>query len=512
MAFVSQPLPQEQQNQLGPTGQTTPNPLSLLPPQAAQTGGSAGQGGGAQGQSTAPSVGTSTQFGSNASKLGDYLQANQDQVQQMANQIAGQMGQNYSNIQQGIGQAGQQFGQQVQGGYTPTDPTLLQNVQQNPTAVAGNPQQLQSFQQQFNDQYTGPTSFEGSTLYGNQAQQIQNAVQQANLLGSFSGLSGYLQNNIESNPTPGQNTLDTTLLQANQPAFQTVQQAAAPFSTLQGQLGQQATTQDAAIQAAQQQAQAAQQAAQGAWTTAGQNFANTVNQELGQASQGYTGAQNALNNYIAQLQKPGLSGLTPAQMMQLGVDPTVMGEYIAAPTVEQEMQQNWTNLPALNPLPAGVGPGANEWTLPTIGAGPTAATVATPQDYATLAALTQLGGNAPTGSPLQAGQANMAGTYQTPNFKPTPNNQALAQDLYNQLNPWASVPGSTAQGTNGGYATAESDYINLMNTLAQFLGQPAFNANYPTPTPPAPTPPPGTPPTNGPPFLGPPGGDVHRGV
>lgn len=491
MAFVQSPLPPEQQNQLGPQGQTTPNPLALLPPQAAQTGGSVGQGGGSSAP-TAPGVGSSTQFGSNASRLSDYLQANQDQTQAMANQIAGQMGTNLGGLKSSIDTAGTTFGQSVAGGYTPLDPTLVGNVQANPTAAAANPQNVSEFQSLLNDQYTGPASFEGSQPYADVQKNVQNAVQNAQAIGTYPGLSTYLQNNIETNPTQGQNTLDTTLLEANMPAWQTIQSAATPYSNLPGYLANETTAQDAAIQSAQQAAPAAAQAAQGAWNTAGTNLSNTVAQELAQAEQGYTQGQTGLNKYIAALQKPGLSGLTTFQQQMLGIDPTVMQEYIGAPTVQNEMTGEWNSLPALSPLR----PGANDFTFPTIGPGPNAANTATPADYATLAALTSLsGGKAPMNAPISAANAAQGGTYTPQNFNPTPNNKALAQDLYNQMNPWttANFGTLTPTGNPGGALGAEHDYYTMMNTLAQYLGLPPVVTNAP----PSPAPPPQPPTTGG---------------
>ncbi len=254
MAFVQSPIPEEEQNQLGPAGQTTPNPLGMLPPQAAQTGGSAGQGGGSQAGGAAPTKGTPTQFGSNASKLGDYLKANQDQVQNMAGNIAGNLGQQFGNVKGSIDQAGQQFGGMVSGGYTPYDPTVINQAAANPTGFAAKPENVKAFQSQFNDQYTGPSSFEGSTPYANVQKGLTDAVQEAGQLNTYPGLSTYLQNNVEKNATPGQNTLDTVLLQGNQPAYAQVQNAAKSFSTLPDYLANLGTTQNQAVQKAQSDA------------------------------------------------------------------------------------------------------------------------------------------------------------------------------------------------------------------------------------------------------------------
>ena len=145
MAYVSDPIPQNEQNQFAPTGQTTPNPMSQLPPQA---GGSVGQGGSG---GTAPGTGTPTQFGSNASKLSDYLTANADQVQGMGNQVAGQLGQNFNQVQGDVNAAGQGFQQAVSGGYTPYNADIVNQATSDPTQFVQNADNVTAFQKQLNN-------------------------------------------------------------------------------------------------------------------------------------------------------------------------------------------------------------------------------------------------------------------------------------------------------------------------------------------------------------------------
>ncbi len=502
MAFVSSPLPQEEQNQFSGTGQTTPNPMSLLPPQATQTGGSSGQGGGTSAAGTTPGVGTSTQFGSGASRLSDYLKANQDQVQGMANNIAGNIGNQYSGLQSGIKEAGQTFGSQVQGGYTPTDPTVLGQVQESPVKAASNPDTLSSFQKQLNSQYTGPSSFEASQPYQGIQRKVQDAVSQSQLLNTYPGLSTYLQNNVEKNATPGQNTLDTVLLQGNTNAYQTVKDAAKPFEGLTNQLGDVASQQTQGIQAAQQGADTARAGAQSALKSATDPFVSGINSRLGEAEQGYVTGQNTLNSYLKNIADYGLAGRNTQENQTLGVAPEVITGFSGLPTVMSEMQGAWNNLPALSSAKPG---SLNDWTVPQIGAGPSASSIATPDDYAMLQALTSLGGNAPSNSPIDMANAAQAGTYNPQGmFSPTPNNKALGQDLFDYLQPWGNIPGATPK-AGGNQSSATADYASYMNTLAQYLGLPAFNTNYPT------TPPPVTQePPSGPPYTAPPGGG--RGI
>lgn len=284
MAFVQSPLPQEQQNQQGASGVTTANPLTQLPP---QTGGSAGTGGSGQ----APGVGSPTQFGTNASKLSDYLAANKDQIQTMGQNIAGTLTGQYNSLTGNINALGQDFGSQVGAGYSAPDKALVDRAASAPSNFVNNPNDVSAFQKQFNDTYSGPANIESYSPYAKVQGDVQSAVQNASLLGSPAGLSTYLQNNVESNATPGQNTLDSVLLQGNPEAQQAVTTAAKPFAGLTDYLSGQAAQSDKSVADAQNAASQAAQYAQNAFTGTGgvvptmqQNLTNALNTARQQAT------------------------------------------------------------------------------------------------------------------------------------------------------------------------------------------------------------------------------------
>lgn len=383
MAFVQSPLPDEQQNKLGQSGTTTPNPLSLLPPQAAQTGGSAGSGGGAQAGS-APSVGTSTQFGSNASRLSDYLSANKDQVQGMANNIAGGLGSQYQGVKGNIDQAGQNFANTVQQGFTPYNKDVISGVSNDPTNFAKDPNNVKAFQGQLNDKYTGPSSFEGSQQYGGVQEGITNAVQQAGLLNSPAGLSTYLQNNIENNATPGQNTLDTVLLQGNQPAYQQVQDAAKPFSGLQDYLKSIGQPLNQSVQAAQAAAPMAAQEAQAALSGRTSGLSNAINTGVTGAEAQRTAYNKSLSDFLGNVSSGDqfLDQLAQgAGKSRSAYAPSVRDTYF--PIIS-------ANSPLNTPI--------------------SASNYATPEQYAEASALQQLSGNNLTGLPISQDTLSQAGT------------------------------------------------------------------------------------------------------
>lgn len=467
MAFVT-PLPQEQQNQFSPQGQTTPNPMSMMPPQA---GGSSGQGG-AGGPSNAPSMGSSTQFGSSASRLGDYLQANKDQVQQMANQVAGQIGTNYNNVQQGVNQAGQNFANLVQSSYTPTDPSVLNQVKSNPTDAAKNPDTLKAFQSQLNSQYTGPSSFEGSTEYSGAQKNVQDAIQQAGLLGNYSGLSGYLQNNIEKNATPGQNTLDSVLLQSSQPAFQTVQDAAKPFAGLNDYLSGVSAQQNQGVQAAQAAAPAARQSAQQTLTDVATPFVSGLNTAYTQGTQKSTDYNNKLNTVADKVANGKFDSLTPEEQSLIGYNPALTNLISGYPTLLSQQAQD-------NPINFG-----QFFTQGQQAQVPTPANVVSPDQIAEWQALTQLGGNSPTGlnfdmptaaQPLQGQTGSQPGVL--PEYKNMQALQAIDSsygNMYDQLvsNGFQGVPQQGVQRLE--------DYMNALRG-AEGSAQPGSQPLTPPP-------------------------------
>jgi hypothetical protein len=469
MAFVQSQIPEEQQNQFAQQGQTTPNPLALVPPQA---GGSAGQGGGSQ--TTAPGVGSSTQFGSGASRLGDYLKANQDQVQGMASDIAGDFSNQYSDVQNQITQAGQQFGNQVSQGYTPNDPSLLQQVQDNPVQSANDPQTLEKFRKQMQSTYSGPSSFEASDPYMNVQKNVQDAMSQADLVKNFSGLSTYLQQNVSPTATPGQNTLDTTLLQANQPAFNSIKQAVEPFSGLDDYLAQISGQQTQAIQQAQQGAPQAAQAAQSTYQGLVNPFVSGLNESYQGATKQATDYNTLLNSISDKIGNNDLSALTPEEQQLIGFNPQII------PLIQQ--------YGSIFPTQAQQNPLTPSQFL-TQGAQaqvPGPQNVVNQDQIAMWQALSQLGGGAPQGlnfeMPTEAVGIPGQGSG-LPGQLPAYNNMGVLNQIQ------GSYGNMYDQLKNTGFAGTENgqEIINYMNQLYSTMGQ-----GQPTSQPTSPPPAPGT--------------------
>lgn len=406
-----------QENQYAPQGQTTPNPAGEAPP---QSGGSAGDESGG-GNAKTSAGGTPTQFGSSASKLGDYLSANAPQVQSQADKMAGGLNAQYGQLQGGIQNAANQFGQQVQGGYAAPNKELVNQAFSNPSQFVMNPDSVKAFQAQYNNQYTGPQNFEGTQGYGDIQGKIGQAVQQGNLLGTQTGLQSYLQGNSK-NPTSASSTLDALLMRGNPGAQQTIQNAAGQFGNLTGQLGTATTGANKSVQEAKQAAQQSKEEAQQGLTNYGNTFNQSLqdrlNQALGQSTQynqdvnqlrgGAQTYQNAIQSYLAQhpqLTNPGEANLSP-----------------------------WLNLQQMN--------------APQLGQ------VAGTQDYSNLAAINQL-----AGSPVQS-QLNLADQGQAGTF-------ALPQDLQAAIANGA-VPQAMTQQVQGLGNQLTQAYAPLGNQITQY--------------------------------------------
>jgi hypothetical protein len=410
--------------------------------------------------------------------ISSYLAANAPQSEKLASQVAGTVAAPITQAQGDITNAAAQFNQSVNTGYTPENPDSITNVATNPTAVvAQGPQTVTDWLAQFNDAYKGPNDFTAQPNYGTLQSEVAAANQTAQNTQSQPGVQTLLQQ-TEGPTTAGINNLDALLLNLNPNNLGTIQAAAAGAAALSPALSDAATTGNANALAAQQAADAARTHAQTAFNTSTGNLTTGVNAKVQDAMTQYNQAQQQLNKYISGIAKPGLSGLKVSDLIRLGVDPQVIQAYTGLSTVTQEMLAGWNGLPQL-----GNAPGSTEWKFPQAGPMPSASTVATPEDYQTLAALMQLSGGTPFNAPITSSTAGQAGTLTTGNMQPTPDNKALAQDLMNYLMGWSAPTGVTPI-TQGGATSATADYAAEMNGIAAYLGLPPFNPNYPTPPPP----------------------------
>lgn len=285
---------------------------------------SAGAGAGPTGAKGAPTgAATNTAAAQPFTNLNAYLTANAPQVQNQANTIAGNLTSQYGQTQNDINTGTSDFNQQVAGGYAAPNAQVVQQAAADPTNFAQTPSNVTAFQGQLNDQYTGPANFEGTTGYSDLNNEVNTATQNAAQVNTLPGLQTYLQG-TEKNPTQGENTLDSVLLNQSPNAIKTVQAAAAPFSQLPGYLSNNVTSADALAAAAPGQAAEAAQAANTAFlgpngvapqfqsalnsgVTAAQGKENAYNTTVNQNVAALNPINAALNSFEAQ---SGVSGVS----------------------------------------------------------------------------------------------------------------------------------------------------------------------------------------------------------
>ena len=480
MAFVANNQTVDQnQNLTAPSGTTSPNPLSNIPP--AQTGGSTGVGTSGGG---APNTASPKQFGSAATNLGAYLTENAPQVQGQANTIAGNLNNTYGQVNTDLGNAVGGFNQQVASSYQPQNQTLLQQEQSNPTAFAGDAGNVSAFQGQLNDVYNGPQNFESTTPYSNIQNEVGQAVTTAGQWNTPGGISAAVQAS-EPNATPGISGLDSALLQGTPSAISTVQQAAQPFQNLTGYLANDVTAADQGVANAQQTAQQVAAAANAQLTgqeqgltaqeaadnQAAYNTANTQYQNLLSELQGYAPSaseaalMNTVNAELAPGSGKGGTAQTNADQQALAADiaaqfPTQQVSRLATanpggPNVAPSLQQVLALERQLETpkfvASANQGNGST-WTPSQYvdlsqfltGAAPTQSqfTASTPQDIAEAQALNTLAGSNVTPVSNSAGNTYTPATFNQANAV-----QALQNDL--------TGVNANAQGTAAGIAAQQ---------------------------------------------------------
>lgn len=391
MAYVPQQIPDEEKNQFAPNAPTTSNPE---PPQSGGSVGGGDSGGGPSGGKV-PNVGSSTQFGSNAAKLSDYLKVNQPQIENWGNKIAGNLTQNYNQTMNDVNQGIGSFNQQVKQGIPQGDSNFVSQAASNPTDFVKNPENISKFQEIYQGNYKGPQNIDSTEPYQSLNNEVNTAVQNAGLVKNPSGLGAYLNTQMGGGyqETPGMQSLDTALLRGNPGAQKAISNAAKPYQNLQGYLSGQ--TQQANTNATNARNTVTQNAAQYQKQFTGQGgviptFQNDLTTRLGAAS---NSAGAAANQAKADL----LAGkVTPEDMKILGIQPGQLNELSSAMSgLQSDYGQNFD-----------LGNYATMQDPSAVFSSPNS--IATADDYAKAAALSQLTGS-DFGSYLDQSLAGNAG-------------------------------------------------------------------------------------------------------
>lgn len=445
--------------------QNPQNPSNAQP----LTGGSGGAGGSGQGGSAKAAAPVSNvqqnstpQQNQGYTDVGSYLDANQSGSQQLGNQVASNLTNQYNTTKSGIDNSANSLINQVNQGYTKGNDQLIQSVASDPTKAASDPNQVAQFQSQLNDTYTGPQNWAD---YGTQQGNVANAQSNANLVNTPGGLNVLTSQVEQPGASQGVNQLDTLLLGGNSNAVQNVHNAATPFNDLGTYLDSQNQTANTAIGNAGTAAQMASQNALNAFTGANgtlTNLNNTINQNTTQAQQKAQTIDQEAKALLANPQGATINpndvpdvlkalNMTPEQLGQLQsqANKAEYGHFVASP-----FQGNGSAFTQGQNLDfSGNVNFANPNTAITAG------NVATPEQYSEMAAIQQLlGGKTPQGAAINPALASLAGTTPTSTFDPNgaiaagqQANDAAQQQALTQANSMAdqqqaahqaSLPGS----------------------------------------------------------------------
>ena len=373
----------------------TPAPISAGPVSAGGQGG-AGQKGVSPAAAT-PGINVPQ---APSAALSNYLAANVNQANNFGGQVANTLGQQTAAAGNAINPAVNTY----TGALTNVAPntTINNEVQNAPSTLSAADQA--AYQQELSAAGNAPNSantFESSAGYAGLVPAIQNAVTQEGLWNSGNNVAN-LQTAVQPfeapNASSGVSALDSLLLSQTPGAYNQIQNAVAPAGNLQNQLSAATTGADTSLQNAIQNDQAATTGAQNAATTFGSNLTNQLNTQTAAAQAAANGANTQA---VTDLQAGNVTaadaaalGLTPAQA-------TALNQQYAATTADITK--------------AGLGsPITLQDFLNQAGAGTiTQQNIATPEDYANVAAINALLGSAAPSTPLTAATANQAGTAPT---------------------------------------------------------------------------------------------------
>lgn len=424
-----------------------------------------------------------------SSQLSSYLNANQPQAAALGQNVATNVG----NQVQAAGAAIQPAvniysGEQYS---VPTDAATNAAVASSPSSLT--PTQQASYEAELGASAQAPNSantFEASTPYATINTNIQNAVEQANLWNSgnnVADISTALQPYEGQNATTGDTTLDSLLLSQTPGAYGQIQSAVAPAANLQSQLAAGATSADQALQSAIQADQAATPAAQQAAQTYSTNLTSYLNDQVAadqNAPQAATATQlqgDLTAGNISAADATAL-GLSPAQMADLNYVANYADtpqEWYGGAAIQNPNGQgiNWHPTPVFSTPSTPAQLNLAQY-LSTVAPGAVdAQNVASPTQYADVAALAQLMGTSAPAEEINASTASQAGT--APTVGSTLNYQGAINDAYQsalaQMNAMSNAgyvdigPGATDWNPPDPFAFAAGGEVKPKN-LAQYLG------------------------------------------
>lgn len=287
-----------------------PNPLSV------GTGGGSSQPGGVTGNPSTINPVQSSQPKQEFATVQDYFSANKPQAEQLGQQFTNKLTENAANQKSTISGAATQAIGDITANTVNPDAGIVSKAQLNPTEVANDPNQLQSFLKQWNAAYKGPESFEASNQYENAAKAGNAANQTAEELKTTGGQQQLLQDefNVYGQGNKG---LDQGLLQTSS-YFPKVQEQAKEFKNVGDYLSQNAATVNDLASQAKNATEQTKVNARTPFATSLTDFQTDLNNRT-------TAAQNKAKDVLARYQGD-LSSADPAKvsadLKEAGVDDT----------------------------------------------------------------------------------------------------------------------------------------------------------------------------------------------
>lgn len=244
----------------------------------------------------------------------DYLGANKEQGNQLGQQFQSKLNDVGTKDTQAIDSAASTVKSQAQAGATAYDPTLVNKAFNAPTAVANDPNQLQSFLKQWNASYTGPASFEATDDYNKANAAATDAQTHATEVADAGGRKQILQDDFGVYGQ-GNKGLDHTLLQ-NSDNFGDVLATGKNLASLPDYLASKASDVDATATKAAADTAATKQNTQDLFQNSLTNFQTGINNKVSADQQAATSTVNQIksdlasgdvNKINADLQKSNLS-------------------------------------------------------------------------------------------------------------------------------------------------------------------------------------------------------------
>lgn len=318
----------------------------------------------------------------------DYLGNNKQQGEDLGQKVTSSLDTAQTQDKGNIDQAANATKNDINNNTINYDGSLVNRAQTDPTSVANNSNDLNSFLKQWNATYSGPSSFETSNNYGSAASAASDANTKAQELNDVGGREQLIGDQFGVYGQ-GNKGLDQALLQSSS-YFPKVQDQQKGFNSIQDYLKNTSTDVNNAALGAKATTDATKTATQAPFANALTNFQTGINNEVTAAQ---TPAQAQADQLAADF-KSGDPAKVIADIKQVdpNIDAQTLQSYLTAMNAQTGTPTDLSKFYSFNPNTA-----------------ITTANAATADDYARAAALQKLTGVDYSGVLNQA-NASQAGT------------------------------------------------------------------------------------------------------